>query len=216
MDEDLNSLVGVSGGGSGSSSSTRWELAPLVLADACAVFCIYAAVNSGTKTDTEAPPHTDHLLAWSGISCTYPATRSGMEDKQTLSDAYGELRTGDLVAIMGPSGGKSTLMDVLAGPKETGNVTGTPEESVMFVAGLTHGKTSVVEARRLLYDVGLRDPDLYTRPIGGSLAGGLVIRGLSGGERKLLALACALAMKPRLIMLDEITSTRLDSIPKAR
>lgn len=44
-----------------------------------------------------------------------------------------------------------------------------------------------------------------TRPIGGALAGGLTIRGLSGGERKRLALACAVAMRPSILFLDEIT-----------
>jgi ABC-type multidrug transport system ATPase subunit len=48
--------------------------------------------------------------------------------------------------------------------------------------------------------------EVRNRSIGGTLAGGLVIRGLSGGERKRLALACAVAMKPSIIFLDEITS----------
>ena len=53
--------------------------------------------------------------------------------------------------------------------------------------------------------VGLDSKSYATRKIGGQLPGGLTIRGLSGGERKRLALACALAVKPKMIFIDEIT-----------
>ena len=87
----------------------------------------------------------------------------------------------------------------------------TPEEAVAFVANLKLGKDERgddVRKKRIdqvLDLVGI--PKMARkRAIGGTLAGGMVIRGLSGGERKRLALACAVAMKPSLLFFDEITS----------
>jgi ABC-type multidrug transport system ATPase subunit len=42
-----------------------------------------------------------------------------------LQNVYGKAEPGDMLALMGPSGaGKSTLMDILAGRKSVGNLTG--------------------------------------------------------------------------------------------
>ena len=82
--------------------------------------------------------------------------------------------------------------------------TQTPEEAVEFVADLKLGKDARGDdvrkrhVNQLLDLVGI-PKQARTRAIGGSLAGGLVIRGLSGGERKRLALACAIAMKPKIL-----------------
>lgn len=87
----------------------------------------------------------------------------------------------------------------------------TPEEAVAFVANLKLGRDErgddVRKSRikQILDLVGIPEK-ARKRPIGGQLAGGMTIRGLSGGERKRLALACAIAMKPKILFLDEITS----------
>jgi len=87
----------------------------------------------------------------------------------------------------------------------------TPEEAVAFSANLKLGKDERGDKMRkkriqqTLDLVGIPH-EARKRPIGGVLAGGMVIRGLSGGERKRLALACAVAMRPSLLFFDEITS----------
>jgi len=48
--------------------------------------------------------------------------------------------------------------------------------------------------------------------IGGMLAGGIMVRGLSGGEKRRLAICCATITKPDILFADEPTSGKLYTI----
>eukprot|EP00741_Cyanophora_paradoxa_P015482 tig00020902_g14945.t1 len=59
------------------------------------------------------------LLSFSGLSYSFGGR------KELLRDVTGFVRSGDLLALMGPSGGgKTTLLDVLADRKTGGSITG--------------------------------------------------------------------------------------------
>lgn len=73
----------------------------------------------------QQPKRNPVLISWRGITCTYKVTENGGEDKTPLCNAYGEMRAGELTAVMGASGaGKSTLINILAGRKGLGTLRG--------------------------------------------------------------------------------------------
>lgn len=87
--------------------------------------------------------------------------------------------------------------------------TQTCEEAILFQVNMKFGRGDMKERRKFmsacLSIVGLPPLKFASRIIGGELAGGITIRGLSGGERKRLALACTLALKPKMMFIDELT-----------
>eukprot|EP00884_Botryococcus_braunii_P010837 jgi/Botrbrau1/19755/Bobra.0124s0008.1 len=82
-------------------------------------------------------------------------------------------------------------------------------ETLLFHARLRTASGSTTEElrdrmERVLEVMGLLRHK--TTPVGGMLPGGIFVRGLSGGEKRRLTIACALIGRPSLLFLDEPTS----------
>ncbi|MCA0894801.1 ABC transporter ATP-binding protein [Microbulbifer agarilyticus] len=169
----------------------------------------------------------DPLLDAIGLKYIY---RYGTRHVAVLDDVSFSLRSGESVAIIGPSGsGKSTLLNVLNGllPPEAGELrifgqsvqtlsqndwaqlrreqiatlfqdgnlipTLTVSRNIAFranLAGLSENDGASLMERLGISDTAERYPDQ-----------------LSGGQRQRAALACAFAMRPKLILADEPTGS---------
>ncbi|XP_027345550.1 ABC transporter G family member 14-like [Abrus precatorius] len=172
----------------------------------------------------------------------WSSTRSSKE-KTILNGITGMVSPGEILAMLGPSGsGKTTLLTALGGRlrgKLSGKVTynnqpfsGAMKRRTGFVAqdDVLYPHLTVTET--LLFTALLRLPNSLTREekvehvenimneLGlsrcrGSMIGGPLFRGISGGEKKRVSIGQEMLINPSLLLLDEPTSG-LDSTTAQR
>ena len=181
-----------------------------------------AVPGSDTAADDEASPGSDALLAAAGIEAGYGGV-------PVLTGVDLAVHEGEAVALLGTNGaGKSTLLRAISGvvPLDAGSVrfagadiTGRAPHRIaargiaqmpggagifpsltvaenLRVAGWLHRHDASAAAD--LDEVRALFPVLSERP--GERAGNL-----SGGQQQMLALAMAVLMRPRLLMIDELS-----------
>ncbi|MEV0821693.1 ABC transporter ATP-binding protein [Nonomuraea rubra] len=142
-------------------------------------------------------------------------------DVQALDRVSLDIRAGELVGLLGPNGaGKSTLINLFVGLRRpTSGVVellgGSPQDpAVRRGIGVTPQETGLPETLRVGEIVDFVSAHFPDREDRGELLArfgleDLVKRqvgGLSGGQRRRLAVALAFAGKPRLVFLDEPTT----------
>ena len=173
------------------------------------------------------------LIELSDVSFIYP------DGTQALTDIDLSVRTGERVAVLGANGaGKSTLFQLFNGLLH-------PERGIVTVKGRVVEKAYLKEVRRMIGMVFQDpDDQLFSSTVRQEIAYGLTNLGvagnqleqavaralkivglsgyenkspfnLSGGEKKRVALASVLAMRPEVLVLDEPTAA-LDPLGAAK
>eukprot|EP01084_Bolivina_argentea_P270778 460511_1 len=184
----------------------------------------------------EPPQHQNKLkiyVSWTNLSFKVADPKNKKKTKIILNDLNGCAQPGQLIAIIGPSGsGKSSFLNCISGrvidgvdgevlfnnvprPQNFARFTGyviqddlyfqslTVRETLKFSANLKL-PTTLSKKQRMQRVVDIID-ELDLHKCRDTIIG-IVGKGISGGERRRLAIGLALLNKPSLLMLDEPTS----------
>eukprot|EP00474_Spongospora_subterranea_P000663 CRZ01121.1 hypothetical protein [Spongospora subterranea] len=192
----------------------------------------YSASSISTIDPLDPDPKKDasvHGILWQSLSYRLPSLwMTGGRGVELLHPSSGVLTGPELVALIGRSGcGKSTFLDLLAGVHKPGVMSGRigmigaattigymTQHDVML-SSLTVWET-ISFAGKTRFPADVADEDINGRIATILMDVGLenhahsLVSGLSGGERRRLALAADLISQPDVLLLDEPT-TGLDS-----
>ncbi|KAK4051096.1 hypothetical protein OIO90_004837 [Microbotryomycetes sp. JL221] len=190
--------------------------------------------STSDDLDVEKLSRSDSLtLTWNNVTYITP----GKQKIKLLNNLSGQIQSGQMMALLGPSGaGKSTFLDVLSKRKlaTSGTVTInndtnfdpaqtmsyveqddallgvlTVRETVKFAAKLALPRhTSTQEINKRVDDT---LSALGLTSVANNRIGTPIQRGISGGQRRRVTLACSIVANPRVLVLDEPTSG-LDSV----
>jgi thiamine transport system ATP-binding protein len=144
------------------------------------------------------------------LRCEHLSVRRGR--REVVHDVSAELRAGEIVALLGPNGaGKSTLLDALAGalPAASGVVHRRGRVAVALQSPDLARRTVLANVMLALAWWGVPRPERATRArealraIGAEHLADRAASRLSGGERRRVHLARAIAVRPDMLLLDE-------------
>ncbi|OBA21663.1 hypothetical protein METBIDRAFT_32142 [Metschnikowia bicuspidata var. bicuspidata NRRL YB-4993] len=197
------------------------------------LFSLTSASGYVPSTDEHNPlseNYTPAAFSFKNVSYTL---KNGTK---VLNDVYGLVHPGQCLAIMGGSGaGKTTLLDILAAKKKRGSVEGeiyvngqvlspsTYKSIVGFVDQEDHLIPTLTVYETVLNSALLRLPramsfaakvsrvtevlnELRILSIKDRVIGSDFDRGISGGEKRRVSIACELVTSPSILFLDEPTS----------
>lgn len=179
---------------------------------------------------------SDHVFSWHNVGFSIQANK---QEKVLLDDISGSAKSGDVLAILGASGaGKTTLLNALAGRLGPGDLKGqvllngqprnpktwvrdcsyveqddlmftylTVEETIGYSARLRlPSSMSALEKKEKIDEAIL---DLGLNGSRKTRIGNQEVKGISGGERKRVAIGMELITEPRILFMDEPTSGRI-------
>ncbi|KAL9054386.1 MAG: hypothetical protein Q9162_004188 [Coniocarpon cinnabarinum] len=192
----------------------------------------YTAISLSSEDDRDDMLMADHRPA----SLHFENVSYAVNGKQILNRVQGAVRPGELMAIMGASGaGKTTFLDILARKNKKGTSTGEfyvngeiisdsdfrsvigfVDQDDIMLPTLTVHETILDSAKlRLPADmpIGAKERrvedverQLGIHQIRDSIVGSEETRGISGGEKRRVGIACELITSPSILFLDEPTS----------